>query len=414
MGQVIKLNLMVLTILVALLLIAAIVINTPQAHAIAISVESSPAGQGFIKVDGTPIETPQSYNWATGSKHTLDANPEVIIGNHRYLWLSWSNGEPMTQIYTVPGKSSSITAFYQTQYYLAINSEYGSAEGEGYYNEMEIAHFSITSPIDNDGVRHIVTGFSGDASGTTSCGSITMDAPKTITFNWKTQYQVAFNSNPYQGGTITSTTSEAGYYDEGATISIAATANDGYIFEGWVATQGIVIADPTSSSTTATINSPGTITANYQPQIIPTSLSLTCNPTTADHSATQIDITAKLTQASDLNKGISGKTLTISYFDGLYWQPIVTATTDDTGTCTYRWTPPSTLTYGPHPIKVTFNGDPEGSAPRYLPSSAETDGRSDGGGIFILPEYTLGTLASLIACICGFILFKRQTKCPRG
>jgi hypothetical protein len=49
MGQVIKLNLMVLTILVALLLIAAIVINTPQAHAIAISVESSPAGQRFIK-----------------------------------------------------------------------------------------------------------------------------------------------------------------------------------------------------------------------------------------------------------------------------------------------------------------------------------------------------------------------------
>jgi len=59
-----------------------------------------------------------------------------------------------------------------------------------------------------------------------------MNGPKTITFNWKTQYQLTISISPSGSG---STNPAAGsyWYDSGSNIQVTANANPGYTFDYW-------------------------------------------------------------------------------------------------------------------------------------------------------------------------------------
>ncbi|MGB6680980.1 MAG: hypothetical protein WBF08_06635, partial [Candidatus Bathyarchaeia archaeon] len=85
---------------------------------------------------------------------------------------------------TIDGPKTA-TVEWKTQYYLTVNSEYDSPQGEGWYDENTEASFSVTSPVvAPDGNRYTCTSYSGDASGDTTNGIILMDNPKTIIFEW--------------------------------------------------------------------------------------------------------------------------------------------------------------------------------------------------------------------------------------
>jgi hypothetical protein len=76
------------------------------------------------------------------------------------------------------------------------------------------------------------------------------------------QYQVLVAANPIVAGL----TSPSGnnMYSSGYTINpLVANPNSGYIFSSWSITGAIDINDQFSSSTRATVNGPGTITANF-------------------------------------------------------------------------------------------------------------------------------------------------------
>jgi uncharacterized repeat protein (TIGR02543 family) len=87
------------------------------------------------------------------------------------------------------------TANWKTQYYLIVSSAHGITSGEGWYDSSATAYAGVSPLVvsGGSGVQHVFTGWSGDASGTTSPSDpITMDGPKTATADWKTQYQVSF------------------------------------------------------------------------------------------------------------------------------------------------------------------------------------------------------------------------------
>ncbi len=415
-----KLQSALLLVTMTIAVITTLSVNIHQVEAATRKISISPCpeiGSNFAKVDGIVISTSVLLNWETGSTHTLEAYSPVVVGNEKYIWLRWEiNGNSLytqTLSYTVPSGSSPsalpITAYYQVQHYLAINSAHGSPTGEGWYNDGKTAYFSVTSPDTAAAIRYVTTGYSGNAIGSGDHGSIVMGAPKTVTFGWDTQYQVSFAVNPSGGGKTNP--SSIDYYNAGTSLEIHATANTGYFFDSWTATETISITD----STHATINSPGTITANFQNPAIPTWLSISCSPPTVDKSGsmhTTIDI--KLALASDHNTGISGKALTISYFDGSTWQILpATGSTDSNGLYAYDWSVPATLPNGPHIVAVAFAGDPDGSNPKYAAANAETDGTSGGSGLFVVPEYLLGPFAALVACITGFLVFKTRNKRER-
>ncbi len=107
-----------------------------------------------------------------------------------------------------------------------------------------------------EGARFVLT------SPTEATGSVT--APGTYSATYQKQYQVSFEVNPTEAGSITTPTENPIWVNAGGKIDIAASANSGYLFSSWSANvESSITFDAQTPSTKATVNSPGTITANF-------------------------------------------------------------------------------------------------------------------------------------------------------
>ena len=89
------------------------------------------------------------------------------------------------------------TFTYYHQYYLTVNSAYGSPTGAGWYNAGDSATFSVSTPATGTtGTQYLLTSWAGSGngaySGSNSSSIVTMDNPITETANWQTQYLVTF------------------------------------------------------------------------------------------------------------------------------------------------------------------------------------------------------------------------------
>jgi hypothetical protein len=80
-----------------------------------------------------------------------------------------------------------VTANWRNEYLLTITSPYGEPEGEGWYKENEAVTISVV-PIKGIIIRHIFNGWSGDFSGDIATETLTINSPKAITANWRTDY----------------------------------------------------------------------------------------------------------------------------------------------------------------------------------------------------------------------------------
>ena len=176
-----------------------------------VTITSAPAGDGFVNVGGNPITTPTTFSWTIGDIYTLEALSPVSGGTGtQYVFDSWSDLGAQTHDYTVPGSSETVTAYYDTQYYLTVDSAYDTPGGEGWYDEDATPSATLdtgTVVITPNAERVVFTGWSGDASGTgLTSDPITMDGAKTATADWTTQYYLTVTS-PYD------TPGGEGWYD---------------------------------------------------------------------------------------------------------------------------------------------------------------------------------------------------------
>jgi hypothetical protein len=94
-----------------------------------------------------------------------------------------------------------------------------------------------------------------------SCsGSVSAAGTQSCTYT--TQYQVSFAVSP--SGSGTTNPSATAYYTAGTGVPVSATASSGHAFSSWSnGVASITFGNSASSSTTATINGPGTITADF-------------------------------------------------------------------------------------------------------------------------------------------------------
>lgn len=145
-----------------------------------------PGDINFLSIDGemySPSELPISFTWAPGSSHDLEVESSVSGGNGiKYVFDSWDDGTQSA--FRTISNGGVYTANYTTQYYLNVESDYGDPQGEGWYDSGSTATISVTSP-EGAIIRQVFTDWSGDYSGTAASASVTMDGPKTITANWK-------------------------------------------------------------------------------------------------------------------------------------------------------------------------------------------------------------------------------------
>lgn len=198
----------------------------------------------------------------------------------RYKFRSWDDGNSSISRTLAVAACQVYTATYKTEYYLNVTSPYVSKGGDGWYESGATANATLAAgTVDyGNGTRRAFVSWGGDATGTNYAACpIFMDASKTATANWKTQYQVSFASNTSGAGVISpsgNTWVDAG----GSPISISATPTTGYSFTSWTATSGINIANLQASGTTAIVTTPGIITANFTINSGPPIPELTSNP----------------------------------------------------------------------------------------------------------------------------------------
>ena len=134
-------------------------------------------GGGWFKA-GSTVQTNQVPNTVAGSAGT------------QYAFKGWEvdgaaqSGNGISSTMDKPHKA---VAKYETQYQLLIDSPYGDPKGQGYYAAGSTATFSVTSPWGFP-VQQIFVRWTGDFTGTSPRGSITLDGPKVIHASWSPSY----------------------------------------------------------------------------------------------------------------------------------------------------------------------------------------------------------------------------------
>jgi hypothetical protein len=213
-----------------------------------------PAGTTVVTLDGVAYKSqPISQLWVPGSTHTMTV-PDVVNVDRgtRYGFSGWGDGTPLAARTISKG---SFTADYGLEYLLTVNSPYGETTGAGWFNDGSNASFSVTSSIETENTRGYFTGWSGDSTITSPTGSLTMDAPKTVTANWRTEYLLKLDS-------VYGNPTGAGWYNAGASVNISVEPSQGFlvqqIFDEWTGN-----SSGTEASTKIIMNSPKVIFANW-------------------------------------------------------------------------------------------------------------------------------------------------------
>jgi parallel beta-helix repeat protein/predicted outer membrane repeat protein len=125
---------------------------------------------------------------------------------------------------------------------LTVESEYGSPTPPvgRYYVKWGL---TITASVDSSvpaggGTCYACVGWTGTGSappgGSTNSVTFTITENSSITWLWKTQYELTVEILPEGSGTVElSPAGEDGYYDDGAVVTLTANPNTGYVFAHW-------------------------------------------------------------------------------------------------------------------------------------------------------------------------------------
>jgi len=158
-----------------------------------VTLATNPSDQGLqVRLDsGTWYTAPKTYDYTPYSgNHTIEAEAsrEVVAGQKRYVWASWSDGGAISHSISWPTGDATYTANYTLQWYFDVVSAHDSPTGEGWYNNGATASSSVTTPVTESGIIWECTGYTGTGScpsGSSSSVSFTITAYSTCTWNWR-------------------------------------------------------------------------------------------------------------------------------------------------------------------------------------------------------------------------------------
>jgi hypothetical protein len=268
---------------------------------VTVTIQSSPAGAGFVKVDGTLQSTPYSFSWEGGSIHTLEALTPVPAGlGMQYVWKSWSDGGAQVNTYRVPSTDAVVEASFKIQYCFTVKTN-GLSSAFGYSASIKLngvrqgtvddatpfvqwidggyslGSLGVDDPVfAGSGTQEVFVKWVEDESTSNPRSLSVMNSPLNFTAMFQIQYQVAFSVSPVNLGT-TSPSGANNWYAQGTVLSINAIVSSSNSFSYWTASDKIAISNSSRSNTVAVINGAGTITANFAKAPTAATVTITSN-----------------------------------------------------------------------------------------------------------------------------------------
>ena len=221
---------------------------------------SNTCGGGAVAVAGSGSVSLSGATVAAGSSCTLAVNVTVTAT------AAYTSGP--TAVASADGGTGSATSATLTVLVpITFNAPAGlSIEVDGSTHTGEVtlllafssSHtISVATPqLGTPGTRYV---FNNWSDGGAVSHTITVTAsPATYTATFTTQYQLTLAVTPIGSGTITPVS--GGFYNAGATVTLTAVANPGYVFNAWTGA-----ANPSGSATAAILMSgPESVTAGFQ------------------------------------------------------------------------------------------------------------------------------------------------------
>ena len=153
----------------------------------------------MVKVDGFPFQANQNGAFSTpvpGGTITLEV-PSEISGsdNTKLIFSNWGKFGNSNPLRLVMNSTLDITATYNDQYLVTVNSPYGDARGSGWYMEGANATFAVDSKVDfGNGTRRVFLQWEGDSNSTLPQAWLIVNSAKRLTAEWKTQYALTISA----------------------------------------------------------------------------------------------------------------------------------------------------------------------------------------------------------------------------
>ncbi len=233
--------------------------------------------------------SPSTGMWYdAGTKVTPTATAPTSITGERYQFPSWvglgagsysGTNNPATDAITMNGPVTQ-TASWTHQFRLTTATNFGTVlpTTGSWYNAGATVAITATPPTAASGERYVSLVWAGNGpgsySGAINPSTVTMNGPITETASWTRQCQVSFAVSPAGGGSITPTGNNV--WVNAGPLSISAIPSVNYVYSSWASSTASISFSSMSPSTTANVNGPGTITANF---VLALGITITSNPT---------------------------------------------------------------------------------------------------------------------------------------
>jgi len=173
-----------------------------------VKIEPGVAGAP-ISVDGTILNTDAGgiihIEASTLDSHITIVPSEIAVGYHKKMvFVKWSDEYNVNSRTDVLTDDATFIAKYTTKYQLTVESELSDTSGTGWYDEGSQATFVVTAPPSDSpkglfdcGHAYVFVQWTGDSRSTSPTASVTMDGPKNVKAQWRTDTQC-----PISGSTL--------------------------------------------------------------------------------------------------------------------------------------------------------------------------------------------------------------------
>ncbi len=196
-------------------------------------VNSEPPGL-LLVIDGEEVVSPVVFSWLEGEDHSLGVvTPQGDNVSMKYEFREWSDGGNQQHEIEVADSLVVYTAVFDEYYFVHVESDYGSTDGEGWYQKGEDAVITVTDSLieENGRVRRRFMGWqgTGDGSVTSTKTMITVNPEGPITERalWIPQFKLLVTTYPpILIGASVELTPPGPWYDTGDTVSLEAVITD--------------------------------------------------------------------------------------------------------------------------------------------------------------------------------------------